>query len=115
VTKIGGANLGSTSININNGFYSIYSTGSNVLLTQFGGGNPYYYYYYYYYSSSFLRISASYNGLGVLVFTVLIDEVPNGAVVSAGTVATLTLRPPSTSILTNTWGTPTITSSITSS
>ena len=42
----------------------------------------------------------------------LFDEVPNGATVSTGTQGTLTLRPPSTTYLTNSWGSPSVTTSI---
>ena len=116
VTKIGGSNPGATTVYSNNGFYSIASGGSNNLLMQYtsgGGYYPYYYYYYPYYgSASFLRISASYNASGVLTFTCFFDELPHGATVSAGTVATLTSRPPSTLQLANSWGTPSISSSI---
>lgn len=106
VTKIGGQNTGGTTVNTNNGFYSIYSSGSNILLTQFSN------FVYHSYSSTFLRVSAAYNGAGVLTYTCLFDEVPNGATVSTGTQATLTLRPPSTAYLTNSWGTPSVTTSL---
>ena len=106
VTKIGGQNTGGTTVNTNNGFYSIYPTGSNILLTQYSN------YVYHSYSSTFLQVSASYNGAGVLTYTCIFDEVPDGATVSTGTQATLTLRPPSTTYLTNSWGTPAVTTSI---
>jgi hypothetical protein len=100
VTKIGGSNPPPTVINSNNGFYSIYPTGTNVLLTQYSSGS------YLAYIGTFLRVTANYNGSGVLTFTGIIDEVPDGAIVSAGTVGTLIVRPPSSTYLSNTWGTP---------
>lgn len=114
VTKIGGASPAGTTVYSNNGFYSLFPSGSNNLLLQYASGGGYYPYYYYYYygNNSYLRVSANYNGSGILTFTCLFDEVPNGAVVSAGTIATLTSRPPSTLHLSNSWGTPTITYSI---
>lgn len=106
VTKIGGQSTGGTTVNTSNGFYSIYPSGSNILLTQYSN------YVYHSYSSTFLSVSASYNGAGVITYTCLFDEVPNGATVSTGTQANLTLRPPSTTYLTNSWGTPSVTTSI---
>lgn len=114
VTKIGGSNPGATTVYSNNGFYSVFSGGSNNLLMQYNSGGGYYPYYYhppyypYYGNDSYLRISASYNGAGVLTFTCLFDELPSGVPVSIGTTATLTSRPPSTSQLANSWGTPSI-------
>lgn len=120
VTKVGGSNPGSTTVYTNNGFYSVYPTGTQLLLKQYSSGGGYYPYYYYYYypyygygSNSFLQISANYNNSGVLTFTCLLDEVPDGATVTPGTVSTLILRPPSTLYLTNSWGTPTVGSTIT--
>lgn len=106
VTKVGGQSNGPTVIYSNNGFYSLYPTGTNVLLLQYSE------YVYHSYGSTFLRISGSYNGTGVITFTCLIDEVPNGATVSSGTAGNLTIRPPSTTQLNNTWGTPTVTTSV---
>lgn len=111
VTKIGGANPSGATINTNNGFYAL--TGSLVQLFRQDATSGYYYYY----GSTYLKISASYNGSGVLTIQCMFEEGGGGyyyygGTVGAGTQATLTLRPPSTTVLTNTWGTPGISSTI---
>jgi hypothetical protein len=106
VTKSGGANPSGATISTNNGFYAL-TSGTTQLFQQTSDIGVYTSY-----SGTFLRISASNNGAGVLTFTCLLDEVPNGATVSTGTQATLTLRPPSTTYLTNSWGSPAVAHSI---
>jgi hypothetical protein len=107
VTKVGGVASVRSTVNTNYGFYAFTGTSTQIFnqLSDEGGR-------YIAYQGSFLRISASSNGSGVLTFVCLFDEVPNGLTVSSGTVSTLTLRPPSTSNLSNTWGTPSIGQSI---
>lgn len=111
VTKIGGGDPVNSTINANRGFYALNGT-SAQLFQQSGSGS------YYYYGGSFLRISASYNGAGVLTLTCRFEETGGyyyyyyGGVVSAGTQSSLIIRPPSTTYLANTWGTPTVTSSV---
>lgn len=98
VTKVGGANPGGViTLLQNNGFYA------------FGGGLTSCFrqtpdFYYFPYNGTYLDISVSYNGAGTITVVVLIDELPNGAVVSTGTVCTLTMRYPSNAILADTWG-----------
>lgn len=110
VTKLGGTSPTGTVVYTGNGFYSLYPSSTKTLLYQTSGGGGYYYYYY---GSAYLRITANYNGAGVLTFTCLYDDIGGGSYyyyyggsVSPGTVANLTLRPPSTAHLANTWGTP---------
>jgi len=111
ITKIGGANPGGATISTNSGFYAQTSTTTEVFKqfsditynTAYGSYGP----------GTFMNISTSYNGAGVLTVVVTYDEVPNGAVVSADTVTVLTVRSPSTTMLTNTWGTPTLSNVIT--
>jgi hypothetical protein len=107
VTKVGGVASVRSTVNTNYGFYAFTGTSTQIFnqLSDEGGR-------YIAYQGSFLRISASSNGLGELTFTCLFDEVPNGLTVSSGTVSTLTLRPPSTANLSNTWGTPSVVQSI---
>jgi|694.fasta_scaffold141428_2 hypothetical protein len=104
VTRIGGG--GVPTINANNGFYSL--TGTNqLLINQAGSGG--------YYSSSIIQVYARYNGTGTLTIEMLWDEIPDGAIVNTGSVGTLTVRYPETTHISNTWGTPTITTSVTGS
>jgi hypothetical protein len=112
VTKVGGANPGGLTINQNNGFYALGAVDSTLIeqKSDFIYGT---------FNNSILKISAAYNGSGVLTITALLDEVNTlapiygGLTVSIGSTSTLTLRPPSTTYVSNTWGTPTITSVIT--
>jgi hypothetical protein len=106
VTKVGGVTSVRSTVNTNYGFYAFTGTGTQIF-NQLSDAGPIAYQ-----AGTFLRISASSNGSGVLTFTCLFDEVPDGLTVSTGTVSTLTLRPPSTSNLSNTWGTPSVGQSI---
>ncbi len=106
VTKIGGASA--STVNTQNGFYAL--TASDQLLMQQRQSSGYSYY-----GNSVIEIYARYNGTGTLVITVLWDEIPNGLTVSTGSVGNLTLRNPETTYLTNSWGTPAITTSVTGS
>lgn len=107
VTKVGGVASVRGTANTNNGFYA-WSGSSTQCYRQYGDVP-----YGTYTAGTFLDISAQYNGSTSITITCLFDEVPNGAIVSMGTQATLTVRPPSTTYLTNTWGTPVVTSSVT--
>lgn len=105
VTKTGGSNPAGATVNTNYGFYALTSTSTEIFKqfsdTVFGT----------YGTGTFMNISASYNGTGTITFVVVYDEVPSAIFVSTGTTSTLTVRSPSTSQLTNTWGTPTLTNS----
>jgi hypothetical protein len=46
-------------------------------------------------------------GSVVTIYTVW-DEIPNGLTVSTGSATTVTIRPPETTYISNTWGTPTV-------
>lgn len=111
VTQIGGGNPAGATIATNSGFYAQTSTSAQIA-KQFSNYSPTSHYGSAYGVASFVSVAASYNGAGVLTFTVVIDEVPNGGVVSAGTTISLTTKPPSTTVLASTWGTPTVSSSI---
>lgn len=104
VTKIGGG--GSASVNTDLGFYSLTSSNQMLIQQNASGG---------YYANSFIKIFARYNGSGVLTIEMLWDEVPDGAIVSTGSVGSLTIRYPESVYISNTWGTPTITTSVTGS
>lgn len=109
-TKIGGG--GTYTINNTIGYYNL--TSSNQLLTTqtIGGGS---YYYYYYGGNGTIRIYASDNGSGTVTVTVAWAK-SGSSVVSAGSASSLIVRPPSTNFgFSNTWGTPTVTSSVTGS
>jgi hypothetical protein len=106
VTKVGGVTSARSTVNTNYGFYAFTGT-STQIFNQLSDAGPIAYQ-----AGTFLRISASSNGSGILTFACLFDEVPNGLAVSTGTESTLTRRPPSATFLSNSWGTPTVSSSI---
>ena len=95
-------------INTNYGFYNWTGTDTTII-TQYGsysyaggsGGN--------YNLNTFGKLSVRYNGAGTVTVSLLLDEVPNGATVSSGTSATLLIKPPSITYISNSWGTPTVT------
>ncbi len=75
------------------------------------------------YGVSYIKVDIRTNGSqglngdngSTLVITTTWDEVPNGMLSSNGTSMTLTVKPPSTSYLTNTWGTVTVSGTVTGS
>jgi hypothetical protein len=72
------------------------------------------------YLSTFIRIIAKSNGTqgvngdagNVITLFTLFDEVPDGLTVASGSAVTLTVRPPETTYLANTWGTITLAGSV---
>jgi hypothetical protein len=107
VTKVGGSNPGGATINANYGFYNpLLSSASTEIFKQTSDIS------YGYGTGSFMTISVFYNGTGTLIIDVVYDEVPGGLTVSTGTVTTLTVRSPSTTVLANSWGTPTLSNTI---
>lgn len=105
VTKVGGVASGRSTVNSNYGFYAMNSTAVQIFNQTGDAFVPAY-------QGSFLRVSTYLNYNGQIILVCLFDEVPNGLVVSTGTTVNATLRPPSTTYLTNTWGTPVVYSSI---
>jgi len=75
------------------------------------------------YSQNYLSVNVRTNGAqgsngdngSTITITTLWDESPNGLTAQAGTTVSLTVRPPSTTYLTNTWGTPSISGSVSGS
>lgn len=115
VTKIGGAGNAPT-ISANTGYYAL-TTSNATIFTQTASTGPSSY------LGSFIRFIARSNGTqgsngdagSVITIYTIWDEVPNGLTVSAGSVTTLTVRPPSTTRIANTWGTITLAGSVTGS
>jgi hypothetical protein len=111
VTKVGGTAVSGSTINPNNGFYALTPSQQQLVVqkssytyigpwanTSYGGTN--------------LTITAAYNSVGLITAQATFDEIPDGTTVAttvtSGTVGTMTIRPPSTTYLTNTWGTATL-------
>lgn len=104
VTKIGGGG-NSPTISSNNGYYALTTSNANVFTQTASSG-------YVGYLNSFIRVVVKSNGTqgsnsdagSVITIYTVWDEVPNGQIVSSGSVTTCTIRPPSTSYIANTWG-----------
>lgn len=108
-TQVGGG--GSSTITTGTSFHS---TGTMAVIkdtTSYLGGQ-YPYPNINYTTDTNITVSVSVSG-GTVTFTIVLDEVPNGATVASGTSATITSRSPSTTYLTDSWGTVTLSSSVT--
>jgi hypothetical protein len=109
ITKVGGAGTAPT-ISTNTGYYALTTSNANVF-TQLASTGPTGY------LSSFIRIIAASNGspgATVTLYTVW-DEVPDGLVVGTGSATTVTAQAPETTYLANSWGTISVTGTVTGS
>lgn len=115
VTKIGGGGNAPT-ISSNTGYYALTTANANVF-TQTASTGPAGY------LSTFVRVIVKSNGTQgtngdagsiVTIYTVW-DEVPNGLTASSGSATTLTVRPPETTYLSNSWGTISVTGTVSGS
>ena len=112
ITKVGGGGTAPT-ISTNSGYFAMTTSNANVF-TQLASTGPSGY------LSTFIRIIAKSNGTqgvngdtgNVITLFTLFDEVPNGLTVATGTAVTLTVRPPETTYLANTWGAITLAGSV---
>lgn len=117
ITKIGGGGSSPT-ISAGSGYFAM-TTSNTTVFTQIagpgGGYTPY--------LSSFIRVVARTNGTQgsngdtgsvVTLFTVW-DEVPDGLSVGSGSTVTLTVVAPETTNLANTWGTITLSGTVSGS
>lgn len=116
ITKIGGSGT-PTTLATNSGYYGL-STSDTLAFKQLASGSPAGY------INSFISVNIKTNGAtvggngdtgSVITITTIWDEVPNGLAVAVGTATTVTVRPPSLSYLSNSWGTPTVVGSVTGS
>jgi len=110
VTKVGGGGNAPT-ILPNNGYYALTTSNANVF-TQLASTGPAAY------LGSFIRIIAASNGspgATITIYTIW-DEVPDGLTVGTGSATTVTLVAPETTYLpTASWGTPTVSGTVTGS
>jgi hypothetical protein len=112
VTKVGGVVSSRSTVNTNYGYYAL-TTSDVQILSQTSDSAPIAY------QNSFLKIYVRANSTGAfgtsvrITFTCEFDAIPNGYTVDAGTVGTMTIRPPSTTYLSDTWGTPVTTTNVT--
>jgi hypothetical protein len=115
ITKIGGGGNAPT-ISQNTGYYALTTANANVF-TQTASTGPSGY------LSSFIRFIVQSNGTqgsngdagSVITVHTIWDEIPDGLVVASGSATTMTLTPPSTTNIANTWGAVTLTGTVTGS
>jgi hypothetical protein len=110
VTKVGGGGTAPT-IDANKGWYAL-TTANTTLFTQTASTGPASY------LSTFIRFIAkvdSNTAPTTLTMYTVWDEIPDGYTVSTGSATTLTVTPPETTNLSNTWGTITLTGTQTGS
>ena len=115
VTKVGGG--GSTpTIATNSGYYALATSNANVFYQTASTGPSGY-------LSTNINIFVKTNGtqgsngdVGSIVYIYTVwDEIPNGLTVASGSATTVTLRPPEVTYIGNTWGTPSVTGTVTGS
>jgi hypothetical protein len=115
ITKIGGGGNAPT-IATNNGYYALTTSNANVF-TQTASTGPSGY------LSSFIRFIVQSNGTqgsngdagSIITIYTIWDEVPDGLVVATDSATTMTLTPPATTNITNTWGAVTLSGTVTGS
>lgn len=116
IQKVGGGGNSPSPYLTNNGYFALTTTDANVF-QQSATGTPSGY------VSSFIRFLMKSNGTqgsnsdagSVITITTVWDEIPNGLTVGTGSTTTLTVFPPSTTYIANTWGTITLSGSQTGS
>lgn len=107
ITKVGGGGSSPSPYLTNNGYYAL-TTSNATVFSQTASTGPAGY------LSSFIRFIVQSNGTPgnvITIFTVW-DEVPDGLTVSSGSATTLTVVPPETTNIANTWGTITLTGTV---
>lgn len=113
VTKVGGGGNSPTLLP-NNGYYALTTSNANVF-TQLASTGPSGY------LSTFIRVIAKSNGTqgsngdtgSVITIYTVWDEVPDGLTVGTGTATTVTAQAPETTYLANSWGTISVTGTVT--
>jgi hypothetical protein len=114
VQKVGGGGNAPSPYLTNNGYFALTTSNANIF-TQTATGAPAGY------VSSFIRFLVKSNGVqgsngdvgNVITIYTVWDEVPNGLTVGTGSTTTLTIVPPATTYIANTWGTITLAGSAT--
>jgi hypothetical protein len=115
ITKVGGGG-NSPTISTNNGYYALTSANANVF-TQTASTGPGSY------LGTFIRLIVKSNGTqgsngdagNIITIYTIWDEVPDGLTASSNSVTTLTIRPPSTTYIANTWGAITLSGTVSGS
>lgn len=115
ITKVGGGGNAPT-VSTNSGYYAL-TTANVTAFTQTASTGPSGY------LSTFIRVIVKSNGTqgsngdagSVITIYTIWDEVPDGLTAAANSATTLTVRPPETTYLSNTWGAITLTGTSTGS
>jgi hypothetical protein len=115
VTKVGGGGNAPT-ISTNTGYYAMTVSNATVF-TQTASTGPAGY------LATFIRVIAKSNGTqgsngdagSIITLYTVWDEIPNGLTAAVGSATTLTVRPPETTNLANTWGAITLSGTVTGS
>lgn len=115
ITKVGGGGNAPT-IDATKGYYGLTTSNANVF-TQTASTGPSGY------LGTFIRVIVKSNGTqgsnndagSVITIYTIWDEVPDGLTATSGTATTLTVAAPETTNLANTWGTITLTGTVTGS
>lgn len=115
ITKVGGGG-NSPTIDSTKGYYGL-TTSNATVFTQTASTGPSGY------LSTFIRFIVKSNGTvgsngdtgNVITIYTIWDEVPDGLTVATGSATTLTVKPPETTNLSNSWGTITLTGTVTGS
>jgi hypothetical protein len=115
ITKIGGGGSAPT-IDANKGYYAL-TTANATVFTQTASTGPSGY------LSTFIRFIVQSNGTqgsngdtgSVITVYTIWDEIPDNLTVSTGSATTMTITPPETTNLSNSWGTITLAGSVTGS
>ena len=115
ITKVGGGGSSPT-VSTNTGYYAL-TTSNATVFTQTASTGPSGY------LSTFIRVIVKSNGTqgsngdagSVITIYTIWDEVPDGLTAAANSATTLTVRPPETTYLSNTWGAITLTGTSTGS
>lgn len=116
ISKVGGSGT-TTTLATNAGYWGLTTTNQEVFKQfggtfQSGGGT---------YSQNYISVNVRTNGAqgsngdngSTITITTVWDEVPNGLTAQAGTTVSLIVRPPSTTYLSASWGTPSVSGSVT--
>jgi hypothetical protein len=115
VTKVGGGGSAPT-ISTNSGYYNWTTANANVFYQTASTGPSGY-------LSTNINVLVKTNGTvgsngdkgNIITIYTIWDEIPNGLAVSTGSATTVTIRPPETTYLANSWGTPTVGGTVTGS
>lgn len=115
ITKVGGGGNAPT-VSTNSGYYAMTTSNANVF-TQLASTGPSGY------LSTFIRVIAKSNGTqgsngdagSVITLYTIWDEVPDGLTVGTGSATTVTVAAPETTYLANSWGTVTVSGTVSGS